>query len=243
MTTIPKWNDERTAALVAIVEGENPITRATVATAAAELETTDRSIASKLRKLGYEVESVASAAPRFTAEEADALRAFVEANAGNLTYGEIAENFAGGKFTAKQVQGKILSQELTGSVKATPKVEAAKKYSEADEAKVIQLIQEGAFVEDIAAALGREVTSIRGKALSLLRAGVIEAIPAQRTAKPSAVDPFDALGAEIGDLTVAEIAERTGRTDRGVKTTLTRRGIAAKDYDGAAKAAKKKAAE
>ena len=34
------------------------------------------------------------------------------------------------------------------------------------------------------------------------------------------------------------IAEEIGKTTRGVKTMLTRRGLTAADYDGAAKAAK-----
>ena len=37
---------------------------------------------------------------------------------------------------------------------------------------------------------------------------------------------------------VEAIAENIGKTARGVKTMLTRRGLTAADYDGAAKAAK-----
>jgi len=36
-------------------------------------------------------------------------------------------------------------------------------------------------------------------------------------------------------MSVADIAEQIGKTVRGVKTMLTRRGLAAVDYDGAAK--------
>ncbi|WPJ68388.1 putative transcription factor D5 [Salmonella phage STP-SP2] len=39
-------------------------------------------------------------------------------------------------------------------------------------------------------------------------------------------------------MTVAEIAEKTGKSERGVKSMLSRRGLVAKDYDGAAKRAK-----
>ena len=39
-------------------------------------------------------------------------------------------------------------------------------------------------------------------------------------------------------MTVEAIAEAIGKTARGVKTMLTRRGLTAADYDGAAKAAK-----
>jgi len=39
-------------------------------------------------------------------------------------------------------------------------------------------------------------------------------------------------------MTVDAIAESIGKTARGVKTMLTRRGLTASDYDGAAKSAK-----
>ena len=77
-----------------------------------------------------------------------------------------------------------------------------------------------------------------GKALSLLRAGAIDAIPRQETTKASTtVDPLEAID-NLGDMTVEDIAETIGKTTRGVKTMLTRRGLSASDYDGAAKAAK-----
>ncbi len=241
MTTLPKWNDERTTALTNGVGSESPVSRSTVARLAAELETTPRSVGSKLRKLGYEVET-ASAAPRaFSDEQAQLLSDFVEDNAGEFTYGEIAERFEGGAFTAKQIQGKILSLELTGSVKPTPKAETAKTYTDAEEAAVIAAVQAGKFVEDIAAELGRTVPSIRGKALSLLRAGIIDAMPSQRDVKGAAPDAFEALG-NVSGLTVAEIAAKLEKTERGVKTMLTRRGVTVADYDGAGKREKAQAA-
>lgn len=236
--TTPKWTEERTAQLVDSVGDESPVSRATVADLANELETSTRSISSKLRKLGYDVE-LASATPRAFSEEAtEALRNFVAANSGNYTYAEIAANFPG-DYTAKAIQGKILSMELTSHVKEAPKVEHAKSYSADEEALVLKLIGEGRFVEEIAEAVGKTVQSVRGKALSLQRAGQIDAMPKQRDVKGPAVDPIDTIG-DVAGMTVAEIAERIGKTERGVKTMLTRRGLKASDYDGAAK--KEKAA-
>ena len=40
---------------------------------------------------------------------------------------------------------------------------------------------------------------------------------------------------DIGSMGVEDIAEAIGKTARGVKTMLTRRGLSAADYDGAAK--------
>jgi hypothetical protein len=232
--TIPKWTEERTAQLISAVGDEAPVSRATVAQLAEDLETSTRSISSKLRKLGFDVE-LASAAPKaFSDEVTEELRHFVTQNTREYTYAQIAERFNGGEYTPKAIQGKILSMELTAHVKETPKAENTKTYTAEEEALVLKMVRAGSFVEDIAEAVGKSVQSVRGKALSLQRAGEIEAMPKQRDLKGPAADPLDALGA-IGGMTVAQIAEAIGKTERGVKTMLTRRGLVASDYDGAAK--------
>jgi hypothetical protein len=178
----------------------------------------------------------------FTDSESDALAAFVNSNAGRMTYKEIAEHFNGGQFSAKQVQGKLLALELTGMVKPAEKVEVARSYTEAEELKFISMAKSGAFIEDIAEALGKSVSSVRGKALSLTRNDQIAEIPKQKAshAKES-VDPVAALGDKIATMTVAEIATAVDKTERGLKTLLTRRGIDCADYKGAAKKAKAEA--
>ena len=231
---LPKWTDERTDQLVNFV-GEGPISQAQVAEAADELETSTRSVSSKLRKMGYEVELASSSASKAFSDEQEAtLQNFVENNSGTYTYAEIAENFEGGHFSAKSIQGKILSMELTGHVKPAEKVVTPRTYSESEETTFIEMVNGGSFVEEIADALDRSVNSIRGKALSLLRSGDIGSIPKQKVTKGSnKADPFVDL--EIASLTVDEIAEEIGKTVRGVKTMLTRRGLACADYDGSAK--------
>ena len=238
---LPKWTDARTDELVNFVGDESPISQATVAEAAETLETSTRSISSKLRKMGFDVELVSASTGRsFSDDQAATLAAFVQDNSGEYTYAQIAEHFEGGTFNKKQVQGKILSMELTDHVKPAPKVETVRTYSEAEEAQFIELVNDGAFVESIAEALGREIPSVRGKALSLLRAGVIDAIPRQEHTKGAAKeDPLEGING-IEEMTVEEIADAIGKTVRGVKTMLTRRGISANDYDGAAR--KEKAA-
>ena len=238
---LPKWTDERTDELVNFVGDESPISQGTVAEAADQLETSTRSISSKLRKMGYEVELASASTSRAFSESQEAtLATFVQDNSGEYTYAQIAENFEGGAFSAKSIQGKILSMELTDHVKPAPKVEAVRTYSEDEEATFIEMVNDGAFVEAIADALDRSVNSVRGKALSLLRSGDIDAIPRQEHTKGSTKeDPLADLG-DISGMTVEEIAEAIGKTARGVKTMLTRRGLVAEDYDGAAK--KEKAA-
>jgi len=236
---LPKWTEERTDQLVSFVGDESPVSQATVAEAAEQLETSTRSVSSKLRKMGHDVELASASASRaFSEAQESTLATFVQDNSGEYTYAQIADNFEGGAFSAKSIQGKILSMELTHHVKPAPKVETVRTYSEAEEETFVQMVNDGAYVEAIADALDRSVNSVRGKALSLLRSGDIDAIPRQEHTKGAAKeDPLADLG-DISGMTVEAIAEAIGKTARGVKTMLTRRGLSAADYDGAAKAAK-----
>jgi len=232
---LPKWTDERTQQLTDFVGSESPVSQATVANAADELETSVRSVSSKLRKMGFDVElASASQSKAFSDEQESTLSNFVQDNSGSYTYAEIAENFEGGAFSAKSIQGKILSMQLTEHVKPAPKVETVKSYNEDEEATFVSMVNDGAFIEQIAESLGRSVNSIRGKALSLLRAGEINAIPKQEHTKGSSkADPL--ADVEIDGMTVEEIADEIGKTVRGVKTMLTRRGLQCADYNGAAR--------
>ena len=236
---LPKWTDERTDTLKNFVGDESPVTQETVVSAADVLETSTRSISSKLRKIGYDVELASARAHRaFTDDEAETLSAFVTDNSGEYNYAQIAKVFADAKFTPKQIQGKILSMELTEHVARAPKPETVRTYTPEQEVIFVKMVKEGAFAEAIAEAMGKEVNSVRGKALSLLRAGEIDAVPVQEHTKGSTrTDPLADLG-DVSGFTVAEIAEKIGKTERGVKTMLTRRGLTASDYDGAARKAK-----
>ena len=231
---LPKWTDERTQQLVDFV-GESPISQAVVQEAAENLETSSRSVSSKLRKMGYDVElASASASKSFSEEQEATLSNFVSDNSGVYTYAEIASNFEGGAFSAKSIQGKILSMELTEHVKPAPKPESVRTYTPQEEEQFVSMVHGGSFVEEIAEALGKSVNSIRGKALSLLRSGDINAIPRQKETKGSS--KADVLAdLDISGMTVEDIANEIGKTVRGVKTMLTRRGLQCADYNGAAK--------
>ena len=209
---LPKWTDERTSALENFVGSESPVSQATVANAADELETSVRSVSSKLRKMGYDVELASSSnAKSFSDAQEATLQAFVTDNSGLTHMLKSQENFEGGAFSAKSIQGKILSMQLTEHVKPAPKVESVKTYSEDEEATFIGMVNDGSFIEEIAESLGKSVNSIRGKALSLLRAGEINAIPKQKETKGSGkADPLADL--EIDGLTVEEIADNIGKT-------------------------------
>lgn len=237
--TLPKWTEDREETLSGIVGKETPVSKETVEKAAAELETTTRSVAAKLRKMGFDVAKANSEYTRtFTEGEEIALRKFVEANPGKYTFAEIAEKVLEDADRAKAVQGKLLSMELSSMVKkAEPKV-VPKKYTDAEEATFVKMANDGAFLEDIAEALGKPLNSVRGKALALSRSAGID-IPKQKQsyAKADAGDPIANLG-DVSGMTVAEIAEAIGKTERGVKTMLTYRKLTCADYDGFAKAEK-----
>lgn len=235
-----KWSEENVAQLLAVVGAESPVSASAVEKAAEVLGVTARSVASKLRQLDREVASLAKEkVASFNEEEGATLAIFVQDNPGKYTYKEIAEVFAQGKFNHKQIQGKILALELTDLVKPAEKVEAARTYSAQEESKFVKMVEAGKFIEEIAEALAKTLPSIRGKALSLLRSGVIDKIPQQKEshAKESG-DPVEALGDGIVNMTVADIAKAIDKTERGVRTLLTRRGINVKDYSGADKKAK-----
>lgn len=238
-----KWSDDAVKTLLSIVGNVSPVSADTVERAATKLDVSARSVASKLRQLDFEVASMAKEkVSAFTSEQSAKLMDFVKRNEGNLTYKQIAEAFENGAFTAKQIQGKLLALELTSMVKPAEKVEAARTYTEREENTFISMVNSGKYIEDIAEALGKTIASVRGKALSLTRNGQIDRIPPQRESHASAsVDPVEALGDRLGGMTVAQIAAEVDKTERGIKTLLTRRGIKVADYDGAAKKAKAEA--
>jgi hypothetical protein len=189
-----------------------------------EFEFPRRSVTAKLRKQGYDVPHKPKAAPTFTEDETQELSAFLEANDGTFTAEEIAEQIAGGKFSARQINGKALSLEMTGSIKPADKKVAPRTYTEAEEAQIAEMANSGAFIEDIADALSKTVQSIRGKLLSMqLKAP-------QRDKKVARSDSYEAIEELSTKMTVAELAEHFGKTERGVKTVLSRRGLSATDY-------------
>ena len=83
---LPKWTDERTQQLVDFVGDSSPVTQAMVAEAAEDLETSTRSVSSKLRKMGFDVElASASASKSFSEEQEATLQNFVVDNSGVYT--------------------------------------------------------------------------------------------------------------------------------------------------------------
>lgn len=238
--TLPKWNADREQVLVQTVgtDYDVEVSVETVAELAETLETTSRSVASKLRKMGYSVESSAASREKTFDDATEAkLRNFVESNPGKYTYSEIAAYILDDANASKRIQGKLLSMELTDKVKkAEPKL-VLKKYTEAEAEVVQSMMEAGAYLEDIAEAVGKTLASVRGKALAINKATGI-AIPKQKQSyAETKSDAFDTL-TNIAEMTVAEIATALDKSERGVKSMLTHRGITCSDYNGAKRAEK-----
>jgi len=235
------WTDERTAHLTGLVEEGVEVTQKDLAGIAEELETSTRSVGSKLRKMGYDVEKVSATNTRkWTPEQESDLVDFLGENPGSYTFREIAALFHSGHFSSKAIQGKILSLELTGSVKPAEKVVAARQYTEEQESVFLAMAKKGDSVEAIAEAMGKSLQSVRGKALSFIRTVEGFKMPHQETSTAaSKEDAISGLG-DISGMTVEDIASAIDKTPRGVKTSLTRRGLTCADYDGAKRAAKRK---
>ena len=192
----------------------------------AEFEFPRRSVTAKLRKLGFDVPKKPGAAAVFSPEETEALGAYLTDNEGAFTAEEIATHFSaawGRDITARQVNGKALSMEMTGAIKPAEKKVTPRSYTEQEEATIESMVEAGKFLEEIAEAVGKPVNSVRGKLLSMgLKAE-------QRDKKATKTDAYAGIE-DMLDKTVEEIAEAFGKTPRGVKTVLTRRGLACKDH-------------
>lgn len=231
------WNEENTSALEALVVGMDVVSQASVAEIAETLGGSARSVGAKLRKLGHEVEKASAKASIWTAEMEEQLRDFLAAHDATHTYAEITQVlFSGAGITDKQVQGKILSMELTDAVKPTPKREAKRTYTPEQEEVYVSMAKANESLEAIAEALGVSVVSARGKGLSLVREGRLDAQPVQAVSNATRrKDPLD--GVDIAGSTLEALCEATNMSERGVKSMLTRRGISCQDYDGAKKRA------
>jgi hypothetical protein len=216
-----EYTDEMVARMQSLCAGG--VTEEVVESICTEFEFPRRSVTAKLRKLGYDVPKKPGAAPIFSPEETEALKQYLAANSGKFTAEEIAANFGGGNFNARQINGKALSLEMTQHIKPAEKKVAPKSYTAEEEALIRQLVGNGAHLEDIAAKLNKPVNSVRGKLLSM------ELKAPQRDKKATKTDPYEGIE-EMADKTVAEIAAHFGKTERGVRTVLTRRKMACADY-------------
>ena len=215
------YTDEMVARMESAASSE--VNEALIQELCDEFQFPRRSVTAKLRKLGFEVPKKPGAAPVFSAEETEALSSFLSGNSGVHTAEEIAETFADGQFTARQINGKALSLEMTQHIKPAEKKVTPKTYTADEESTISAMVEGGSYLEEIAESVGKTVASVRGKLLSMgLKAPL-------RDKKASKSDPYEGIDG-LTDQTVEQLADHFGKTVRGVKTVLTRRGLSASDY-------------
>lgn len=230
------WKEDNTTELTTLA-GSGEITQEMLVTIADTLGTTARSVGAKLRNMGHTVQKAATKASAWSEAQEAALTALLASNPGAYTYAEIAASFENGAFDKRQVQGKILSMELFTQVRKADKPVVVRSYTEAEETKFVGLANGGASMEALAEAFDRPIAKVRGKALSLLKSKQISAMPKQeKSSAKERVDLFADL--DVANMSVEQLVEKTGKTERGIRSTLSRRGITCSDYDGAARRAK-----
>jgi hypothetical protein len=191
-----------------------------------------RSVTAKMRKEGFTVPKKPGDAPTFTKEEGDALEAFLEANKGTYTAEEISNLDDFSKFSAKQITGKALSMDMISDfIKPAEKKVTVKTYSDEEEAVITAMVEENAYLEEIAEKVGRPVPSVRGKLLSM----GLKAIQRDKKAPKSGSYEGLEVGSDLLKMTVAELVthfstDSVTKTERGVRTVLSRRRLECADY-------------
>ena len=213
------YTEEMEAAM--IEAGRSPITEQVVQDFCDDFEFPRRSVSAKFRKLGFEVPKKTTESV-FSDDETAELKSFLEQNSGTYTAKEVADLFANGKFTDSQIRGKALAVKMTDHIKKAEKAPAVRTYTPEEEDKIQSMVNDGAYIEDIAEAVGKSVNSVRGKLLSMK-------LTAPQKNKKAAAVSYDGIE-DMLDKSVAELAEHFGKTERGVKTVLSRRALACSDY-------------
>ena len=225
--------DEEKLARLATIMGEhegNEVPYDVVEAVADEFMFPTRSVGAKLRALGAQVAKKNSGKTKWPEVEANVLAEMVEAGQSDV---EIAERL--GK-TVKQVRGKALSMKLMDKlVRITQPTENTKTFTEEQEAVIATMQADGAYLEDIAAALDKNIRQIRGKLLSM------KLTAPQRDKKVAAAKIYNdevlamvTAMVEAGD-TAEAIATAMELNLTGLKSKLGKMGLKTPDMGGKSK--------
>jgi DNA-binding CsgD family transcriptional regulator len=216
-----KWTEELVAKLVEGLDKNTEVPYSKCQEIAENLNISDRSVTGKLRVLGFKVGRKTKPGKVYTPEDEERIRKMVEKG---YTQKQIADKL--GK-DIKSIGGKLLAMGIKGVERGVPKKEAApKKFTEAEEAKIKELAENGAYVEEIADALGKTVQQIRGKLVSMKISGVPTKNKKTATKKvytDAVVEQVKALAAE--GKSVEEIAEALELNEKGLRSKMGKLGL------------------
>ena len=196
---------------------------------ATELEFPTRSVSAKIRALGGTVTKKNASKEKWPEVEADIVADMIENKATDV---EIAEKL--GK-TVKQVRGKALSMGLMDKLIRVTAVKPTKQYTEEDEARILEMVESGDFLEEIAEAMGKTKNQVRGKLLSM------KLTAPQRDKKSATAKIYtDEVIAEItamveADETAEDIATTLELNLTGLKSRLGKLGLRTSDMGGKSK--------
>jgi predicted transcriptional regulator len=186
----------------------------------------ERSLASKMRHMGFKIEKKAGKATAKSYTEAEEAKIRELAMKEGVWMEDIAD--ALGRDT-KSIGGKLISMGIYGIKKKNKKVnDTPKMFSAEDEATILEMIDANkvVYIEDLADALGKSVKQVRGKLAGMRIKGV--QTRNKKAAKPKVYT--DELVAEIkkelaGGKALEDIAKERGLNFQGMRTTLTRLGV------------------
>ena len=190
-------------------------------------EFSERSLASKIRSLGYKVEAKGKVVTpkRYTEQEEAIIRELCK-DPQNLPFQEdVAEKV--GKST-KSIGGKLISMGIYGVKKRDLKAPAVKLFTEADEDVIMAMISDNdeVFIEDMAEKLGKSVKQVRGKLAGMRIKGVKTRNKAAAKPKVYTEEVVEGIKEDLANgMSLTDIAKVRGLNERGMQTTLTRLGV------------------
>lgn len=128
------------------------------------------------KKVGEGVEAVNSlfsSYPKFSDQDRKDLRALLVNSFKKYTALEVSSRFKGGKFTHQQIVSFCAKKDLSIYLKRSSR----NAYSRTEELKIIKMINDGCYLENLIMEFGRDRKSISGKINHLTRAKVIKVRP------------------------------------------------------------------
>jgi predicted transcriptional regulator len=190
-----------------------------------DVDYTVRSIASKLRHMGFTVAKKGPAVHKKSYTEAEEAKIKEIAKKDGVWLEDIAD--ALGR-DVKSIGGKLISMGIYGIKKRDKKVnDTPKLFTPEDEAIILEMVEKGeCFIEDLAEKLGKSVKQVRGK-LAGMR---IKGVKTRNKKAPKAKIYTDEVIAEIKEelakgKSLEDIAKARGLNERGMLVTLTRLGV------------------
>lgn len=151
-------------------EQESPIDFKLVIYKAQELNTSSTELCKALHYLGFTIQNyITSKNKAWNINDENELLDFIRENEGKLTFADLARMVCGGKYSARQVTGKVAALGLSSLVVST----TYKRFSDEETESLINLLHLGCEYPQIIQELGKSTHSIGRKISYLKKEGLI----------------------------------------------------------------------